>query len=68
MIIYFFTLPEIDNTIEITITDMQGKNVLSQTMQATSVMQLNISEFIQGFYLIHISGEKISYNGKFIKN
>ncbi|MBP7399961.1 MAG: T9SS type A sorting domain-containing protein [Chitinophagales bacterium] len=63
-----FTLPEIDNTIEITITDMQGKNVLSQTMQATSVMQLNISEFIQGFYLIHISGEKISYNGKFIKN
>lgn len=66
--IIHFTLPEMENKIEINITDMQGKNVLSQISNTSSAMQLNISELTPGFYILHITGEKICYSGKFIKH
>ncbi|MEJ6791963.1 MAG: T9SS-dependent M36 family metallopeptidase [Lacinutrix sp.] len=54
--------------VNITLTDINGRLVLSQEANLSSSTELNISALQSGMYILTIKGENINTNDKIIKN
>lgn len=55
--------------LNVEIFDLNGRKVLSKTLQHFSVEdELNISSLQSGMYLLKLTGEDVSYSKKIIKN
>ena len=54
--------------VTMTLTDINGRIVLSQDANLSSTAQLNISALQSGMYILTIKGENITTNDKIIKN
>ncbi|MFC5269524.1 T9SS type A sorting domain-containing protein [Adhaeribacter terreus] len=48
----FLNLPEAKGIVQMQLTDMQGRTVLSRQMQANSEMKLELPELAQDMYIL----------------
>jgi hypothetical protein len=61
-------LPQVLTNIKLTIHDVLGKNVFTKTFNENQTINVNVSEFYQGVYLISIESENKKQTQRFIKN
>lgn len=52
----------------LTVIDLLGKELLTKSIKSTNSLELNISNWNEGIYLIKVKSESISQTKQFIKN
>jgi hypothetical protein len=62
----YLNLPEAKGTIQIHLTDLQGKTVLSRTLPASANLQLALPELAKGMYILKAEGGKQIYLQKIV--
>lgn len=64
----YLKLPQQITKGNITVFDVLGKELYRQTFDETNVIELNITNWINGLYLIKVKSESVSQTQQFIKN
>ncbi len=59
--------PQVLTGVKLTIHDLLGKNVFNQTFNENQTINVNVSEFNRGLYLISIESENKKQTQRFIK-